>query len=66
MTIKHRLQKLEQQTAQTCPRPYATMSPEERKERILQLVQERGYSEEELQRLIGEAKRRARARSLQS
>lgn len=38
MTIKHRLEKLAQQAAQTYPRPPHMLSAEERKARILKLL----------------------------
>lgn len=62
MTIKHRLEKLAQQAAQSDLYSCHLLSREEQTEQILELFQElrdRGCSEEELQRIVAEVRGQA-------
>lgn len=62
MTIKHRLEKLEQQAEHRCPtcqRPYDNPSPTAMRERVLQRLRDKGYSAEEAQEIYAEAEKRA-------
>jgi SOS response regulatory protein OraA/RecX len=66
MTIKHRLQKLEQRAAQSCPscghayEESGTMSEAGRKEQIIQRLLAKGYSPDDAQEMYAEALKRAR------
>lgn len=67
MTIKNRLQKLEQQTAHTCPtcqHPYDAQPTAGIRERLMQRLLNKGYSEEEAQEIFAEAEKRAREYAL--
>lgn len=65
MSIKQRTKKLAQQASQAYPHPSHLLSAEERRARILELLRKANCSEEDIPRLMEEAKQRVRERAQQ-